>query len=162
MGLSKPAPPSIAAGACAVCSNPFPRRVKFGYLPATHSLARGSTEVLPAAARGSVAATGIARLVQLATSYGLAALPLFALGIVGLVGAIRRPETAGGPAVIRSLHVPALVYVTTVFALVGAGAYTGSHRYLYPALPSLALLAAAAPGRQPPRAPAGAPPAGAL
>jgi len=33
--------------------------------------------------------------------------------------------------------------------LVAAGLYTGSHRYLYPVLPSLALLAAAALDRQP-------------
>jgi hypothetical protein len=34
--------------------------------------------------------------------------------------------------------------VAAVFTLVATGAYTGSHRYLYPALPSMALLAAAA------------------
>jgi hypothetical protein len=34
--------------------------------------------------------------------------------------------------------------VAVIFALVATGAYTGSHRYLYPALPSLALLAAGA------------------
>jgi cellulose synthase/poly-beta-1,6-N-acetylglucosamine synthase-like glycosyltransferase len=136
--------------------------LQFGYMPATHSLARGSTEVLSAAARGSIAAGSLARLVELATTYGLAALPLLALGIVGLVGAIRRPETAGGPAAIRFLHIPALVYLATVFALVGAGAYTGSHRYLYPALPSLALLAAAALDRQPAVARVGAAAAGAL
>ncbi|OLC14306.1 MAG: hypothetical protein AUH32_06035 [Actinobacteria bacterium 13_1_40CM_66_12] len=161
-GLRKRSAHSIPAAAWAVPALALLVVLQFGYLPATHSLARGSTEVLSAAARGSVAATGIARLVQLATSYGLAALPLFALGIVGLVGAIRRPETAGGPAVIRFLHVPALVYLTTVFALVGAGAYTGSHRYLYPALPSLALLAAAALDRQPAVARVGAAAAGAL
>jgi hypothetical protein len=100
--------------------------------------------------------------VELATTYGLAALPLFAFGIVGLVGAIRRPDAAGGPAAMRFLHIPALVYLATVLALIGAGAYTGSHRYLYPALPSLALLAAAALDRQPAVARLGAAAAGAL
>ena len=160
--LSKRSAHSIPAAAWAVPALALLVVLQFGYLPATHSLARGSTEVLSAAARGSVAATGLARVVQLATTYGLAALPLFVLGIVGLVGAIRRPETAGGPAAIRFLHVPALVYLATVFTLVGAGAYTGSHRYLYPALPSLALLAAAALGRQPAVARLGAAAAGAL
>jgi len=36
------------------------------------------------------------------------------------------------------------VYLVAVFGLVTIGAYTGSHRYLYPALPALALVAAAA------------------
>jgi hypothetical protein len=153
---------SIPAAAWAVPALALLVVLQFGYLPATHSLARGSTEVVSAAARGSVPAASLARLVELATTYGLAALPLFALGIVGLVGAIRHPETAGGPAAIRFLHVPALVYLATVFALVGTGAYTGSHRYLYPALPSLALLAAAALDRQPAVARLGAAAAGAL
>jgi hypothetical protein len=42
------------------------------------------------------------------------------------------------------------VYLAAVFGLVAIGAYTGSHRYLYPALPSLALLAAAALDRYAP------------
>src|SRR5260370_69038 len=46
--------------------------------------------------------------------------------------------------------------------LVAAGAYSGSHRYLYPALPSLALLAAAALDRQSALARLGAVAAGAL
>jgi len=160
--LGKRSAHSIPAAAWAVPALALLVVLQFGYLPATHSLARGSTEVLSAAARGSVAATSLARLVELTTTYGLAALPLFALGIVGLVGAIRRPETAGGPAAIRFLHIPSLVYLATVFALVGAGGYTGSHRYLYPALPSLALLAAAALDRQPAVARLGAAAAGAL
>ena len=152
----------IPAAAWAVPALALLLVLQFGYMPATHSLARGTAEVVSAAARGSVAAAGLTRLVELATTYGLATLPLFALGIVGLVGAIRRPETAGGPSVIRLLHVPALVYLAAVFTLVGAGAYTGSHRYLYPALPSLALLAAAALDRQPAVARLGAAAAGAL
>src|SRR5260370_257538 len=107
--LRKRSARSIPAAAWAVPALALLVVLQFGYLPATHSLARGSTEVLSAAARGSVAATSLARLVELATTYGLAALPLFVLGIVGLVGAIRPPETAGGPVAIRFLHVPALV-----------------------------------------------------
>src|SRR2546423_8205269 len=45
---------------------------------------------------------------------------------------------------IRSLHAPAMVFLGAVIGLVAFGACTGSHRYLYPALPSLALLAAVA------------------
>src|SRR5258707_14148207 len=160
--LRKRSAHSIPAAAWAVPALALLVGLQFGYLPATHSLARGSAEVLSAAARGSVAATSLERLVQLATTYRLAALPLFVLDIVGLVGAIRRPETAGRPATIRFLHVPALVYLATVFALVGAGAYPGSHRNPHPALPSLALLAAAALDRQPAVARLGAAAAGAL
>jgi cellulose synthase/poly-beta-1,6-N-acetylglucosamine synthase-like glycosyltransferase len=122
--------------------------VQLGYAPATHSIARGSAEVLSATARGSIPGGALARLLELTTTFGLAALPLFALGLVGLVWAVRRPEAVGGPDALRFLHVPAMVYLLAVFGLVAAGAYSGSHRYLYPALPSLALLAAAALDRQ--------------
>ena len=44
---------------------------------------------------------------------------------------------------------PALAYLATVFGLVAVGAYTRSHRYIYPALPALALLAAAVLDRHP-------------
>ena len=160
--FNKRAAHSIPAAAWAVPALALLVVLQVGYAPATHSITRGSAEVLSAAARGSVAAGSLERLLELARTYGLAALPLFALGLVGLVGAIRRPETAGGPAVLRFLHVPALVYLGAVFALVAVGAYTGSHRYLYPALPSLALLAAAALDRQPAVARLGAAAAGAL
>jgi hypothetical protein len=136
--------------------------VQLGYAPASHSIARGSVEVLSATARGSIPGGALARLLELTTTFGLAALPLFALGLVGLVWAVRRPESIGGSAPLRFLHVPALVYLVAVFALVGAGAYSGSHRYLYPALPSLALLAAAALDRQHALARLGAVGAGAL
>jgi len=135
--------------------------MQLGYAPAGHSLARGSAEVLSATARGSIPDGSMARLLELASTFGLAALPLFALGLVGLVGATRRPHTTDGAA-LRFLHVPALVYLGAVFGLVAVGAYSGSHRYLYPALPSLALLAAAALDRQPALARLGAAAAGAL
>lgn len=136
--------------------------VQLGYAPATHSIARGSAEVLSATARGSIPGGALARLLELTTTFGLAALPLFALGLVGAVRAIRRQESVGGPAAMRFLHVPAMVYLLAVLGLVAAGAYSGSHRYLYPALPSLALLAAAALDRQHALARLGAVAAGAL
>ena len=136
--------------------------VQLGYAPASHSVARGSAEVLSAAARGSIPGGALARLLELTTTFGLAALPLFALGLVGLAWAVRRPESVGGPAALRFLHVPAMVYLVAVVGLVAAGAYSGSHRYLYPALPSLTLLAAAALDRQHALARLGAVAAGAL
>jgi hypothetical protein len=42
-----------------------------------------------------------------------------------------------------------VTYLVAIVVLVGAGVYSGSHRYLYLALPSLALLAAGALDRQP-------------
>jgi glycosyltransferase involved in cell wall biosynthesis len=111
---------------------------------ASNSLTRGSREVVSAIARGSLSGDPFARTSELVTTFGLAALPLFALAAVGLVVAIRRRDAA-----LRVVHAPALVYLVAVVVLVAAGLYTGSHRYLYPVLPSLALLAAAALDRQP-------------
>jgi hypothetical protein len=130
--------------------------LQLGFAPASHSVARGSIEVVSATARGSVAGGALARLLEVTGTFGLAALPLFAFALVGLVLAVRRPEVVGGIARLRFLHVPAVVYLAIVFALVAAGAYSGSHRYLYPALPSLALLAAAALDRHTSLARAGA------
>ncbi|HZC77378.1 MAG TPA: glycosyltransferase, partial [Ktedonobacterales bacterium] len=98
--------------------------LQLGYAPAVHSVTRGSAEVLSATARGSIPAGLAARLVELAATYGLAALPLFALGLVGLAGAFRRPDTVGGPVALRFLHVPALVYLGAIFTLVAVGAYS--------------------------------------
>jgi Glycosyltransferase like family 2 len=110
--------------------------LQLGFAPASHSVARGSLEVASATARGSLQPGALARVAELAQTFGLAALPLFVFGALGLRGASKRA--------LRFLHVPALVYLLAVFGLVAIGAYTGSHRYLYPALPSLALLAAGA------------------
>lgn len=123
--------------------------LQLGFAPASHSLARGSMEVVSATARGSLSGGATGRLLELVGTYGLAALPLFALGLFGLGLAVRGTESAGGMARLRFLYVPALVYLAAVFALVAGGAYTGSHRYLYPALPAFALLAAAVLDRQP-------------
>jgi cellulose synthase/poly-beta-1,6-N-acetylglucosamine synthase-like glycosyltransferase len=110
-----------------------------GLPPISRSLGRGAQEVASAIARGSLSGDPFARASEVASTFGLAALPLVVLGSVGLVVAVRQPSAA-----LRYLHVPALVYLAAILVLVGVGAYTGSHRYLYPALPSLALLAAAA------------------
>jgi hypothetical protein len=119
--------------------------LQLGFAPASHSVARGSIEVASATTRGSIPAGALARVAELALTYGRAALPLFVFGAVGLWLAVaRRRSPIGDRATVRFLHFPALVYLAAVFGLVAIGAYTGSHRYLYPALPSLALLAAAA------------------
>jgi hypothetical protein len=121
--------------------------LQLGFAPASHSLTRGSVEVLSATARGSIAGDAIGRLTELVGTFGLAALPLFVLGAVGLIAVIRKRPAER--AALGFLYVPALVYLAAVVGLVTFGAYTGSHRYLYPALPSLALLAAAALDRHP-------------
>src|SRR5258708_4783398 len=118
--------------------------LQLGFAPATHSVARGSLEVASATTRGSIPGGALARVAELALTYGRAALPLFAFGAAGLLMIVRRRSSETDRATLRFLHFPALVYLAAVFGLVAIGAYTGSHRYLYPALPSLALLAAAA------------------
>jgi len=120
--------------------------LQFGFAPASHSVARGSLEVISATARGSLPAGALARVSELATTYGVAALPLAAFAAVGIVFAIRHHTTA----LWRFVYVPAACYLAAVFGLVAAGAYSGSHRYLYPALPAIALLAAAALDRYAP------------
>jgi glycosyl transferase family 2 len=114
--------------------------LQLGFAPASHSVVRGTVEVMSASARGSIPSGAAARLLELTSTFGLAALPVFVFGAVGVVTALRAHATA----VWRFVYVPAIVYLIAVFALVGLGAYTGSHRYLYPALPAMALLAAAA------------------
>ncbi|HYS97565.1 MAG TPA: glycosyltransferase [Candidatus Dormibacteraeota bacterium] len=112
--------------------------LQLGFAPVTNSIARGSIEVMSASVRGSIPAVGLERVLELGTTFGLAALPLFALGLVGAVTSLRGRRTETW----RFVYFPALAYLGVVFALVAAGAYSGSHRYLYPALPALALLAA--------------------
>ncbi len=124
--------------------------LQLGFAPATHSVARGSLELASATTRGSIPSGALARVTELALTYGRAALPLIAFGAVGLWMVGHRWSSGLDRAAVRFLHFPALVYLTAVFGLVAIGAYTGSHRYLYPALPSLALLAAAALDRYAP------------
>ncbi|HET7338107.1 MAG TPA: glycosyltransferase [Candidatus Dormibacteraeota bacterium] len=114
--------------------------LQFGFAPASHSVTRGTLEVMSATARGSIAASGLSRLFELGSTFGLAALPLFVFGAIGAVFALKRQPIAAW----RFVYAPAIVYLIAVFGLVALGVYTGSHRYLYPALPALALLAAAA------------------
>ena len=124
--------------------------LQLGFAPATNSVARGSIEVASATTRGSIPAGALARVAELALTYGRAALPLFVFGAVGLWIVVHRRSSGLDRATVRFLHFPALIYLAAVFGLVAIGAYTGSHRYLYPALPSLALLAAAALDRYAP------------
>jgi len=124
--------------------------LQLGFAPATHSVARGSLELASATTRGSIPSGALARVAELALTYGRAALPLFAFGAVGLWMVVHRWSSGLDRATVRFLHFPALVYLAAVFGLVAIGAYSGSHRYLYPALPSLALLAAAALDRYAP------------
>jgi cellulose synthase/poly-beta-1,6-N-acetylglucosamine synthase-like glycosyltransferase len=118
--------------------------LQLGFAPASHSVARGSLEVVSATARGSLPVGGLARVAELTRTFGLAALPLFAFGGLGLWTTVRSAVSDRERSTIRFLHAPAMVFLAAVICLVAIGAYSGSHRYLYPALPSLALLAAAA------------------
>jgi cellulose synthase/poly-beta-1,6-N-acetylglucosamine synthase-like glycosyltransferase len=118
--------------------------LQLGFAPASHSFARGSLEMGSAAARGSLPTGALGRLAEVTRTFGLAALPLFAFAALGLWNSVRRPSYQQERPTARFLHAPALVYLAAVIGLMTIGAYTGSHRYLYPALPSLALLAAGA------------------
>ena len=137
---ARPAPFRARAIAWAVPAFAVLVFLQLGFAPASHSVARGTVEVMSATARGSIPSGALARLAELASTYGVAAVPLFALGVVGLIPAIRgRPSKSW-----LFLYGPALVYLAAIFGLVAMGVYSGSHRYLYPALPALALLAAGA------------------
>jgi cellulose synthase/poly-beta-1,6-N-acetylglucosamine synthase-like glycosyltransferase len=119
----------------------------FGF--ASHSAARGALEAASAATRGSLPSSGSVRGAQFLWFLVVASLPLVALTPVGLVSAIRRlagPGDAdeGDAFLLRTVHLPSLLYLGCVTALVASGVYSGSHRYYYPALPALALLAASA------------------
>jgi cellulose synthase/poly-beta-1,6-N-acetylglucosamine synthase-like glycosyltransferase len=111
----------------------------FGF--ASHSVARGAQEAASAALRGSLPASGVLRVLDFWRYLGLASLPLLLLAPLGLVLKLRGGEDRF---LLRVLHLPSLVYLGSLTALVGSGVYSGSHRYYYPALPALALLAAAA------------------
>jgi len=106
-----------------------------------HSLSRAASEVTSAAARGSVGADPATRGLQFLGFFALASLPVVVLAPLGFVRDLHDPAARRRLAI---LHAPALLYLAAVAALVFLGIYTGSHRYLYPALPSLALLAATA------------------
>ena len=64
--------------------------LQLGFAPATHSVARGSLELASATTRGSIPGGALARVAQLAVTYGRAALPLFVFGALGLWMVVRR------------------------------------------------------------------------
>ena len=113
-------------------------QVVFGF--ASHSVARAAVEVSSATTRGSLPTDPLVRGGSFLGYFALASLPIVALAPIGLLRALR-----GRPLTLVAL--PSLLYLLLVAALVFAGVYTGSHRYYYPALPGLALAAAAAVDR---------------
>jgi hypothetical protein len=119
--------------------------LQLGFEPATHSAARAAVESASAVSRGSVSGEALGRLGAFGGYFVVATLPLLVLAPFGVAAELR----AGGAARLRLLYLPAALYLAAVAALVAAGVYTGSHRYYYPALPALALLAAAALDRVP-------------
>jgi cellulose synthase/poly-beta-1,6-N-acetylglucosamine synthase-like glycosyltransferase len=114
----------------------------FGF--ASHSVARAAVEVGSATARGSASGGPFTRAGQFLGYFAIASLPLVLLVPVGLAAALRRPAIDRR---VLLIGLPSLLYLGLVTALVFAGVYTGSHRYYYPALPGLVLLAAGAAGR---------------
>jgi hypothetical protein len=141
-GLRKRSPPRLRMPGIAWATPAIALLVllQLGFAPASRSVARGTVEVVSATTRGSIPAGPVARLLELTTNYGLATLPLIAFALIGIFIAVRGHAAP----MWRFVYGPALLYMAVVFGLVATGTYTGSHRYLYPALPSIALLAAAA------------------
>jgi cellulose synthase/poly-beta-1,6-N-acetylglucosamine synthase-like glycosyltransferase len=115
-------------------------QLRFGF--ASHSLARGMVEVASASSRGSLAASPPARGGSFLGYFALASLPLVALAPLGLARSLRSRAVV-------LLYAPSAAYLGVVTALVWTGAYSGSHRYYYLALPAAALLAAAGLDRLP-------------
>jgi hypothetical protein len=113
--------------------------LQFAFAPAAHSVARASLEAGSAAARGDFVPGLLPRVEDFGGWFLVSAAPLVLLAPAGLLRALR----ARSP-LLTTLHAPALLYLLVVTVLVGAGVYTGSHRYYVLALPSLAILAAAA------------------
>ena len=120
--------------------------LQLAFGPATHSVARAAVEVASATDRGSLAAGPGGRGFEFAGWFLAATLPLAVLAPLGFAAELR---SEAGRRRLRFLHLPATVYLGAVLFLVWAGVYTGSHRYYYPALPALALLAGAAIERRP-------------
>ena len=116
----------------------------FGF--ASHSVARAAAEVTSATGRGSVSAAPLARTAQFLGYFALASIPLVALIPLGLRAVVGDRRGSNGRTLLL-VAVPSVLYLAIVTALVGTGVYSGSHRYYYPALPGLALLAAAAADR---------------
>jgi cellulose synthase/poly-beta-1,6-N-acetylglucosamine synthase-like glycosyltransferase len=110
----------------------------FGF--ASHSVARAAVEVGSATARGDLTTDPLLRGGSFLGYFALASLPIVILAPFGFLRTLR-----GRPLTLVAL--PSLFYLLLVTGLIVAGIYTGSHRYYYPALPGLALAAAAAVDR---------------
>jgi cellulose synthase/poly-beta-1,6-N-acetylglucosamine synthase-like glycosyltransferase len=110
-------------------------QVVFGF--ASHSVARAAVEVSSATARGSLPTDPLVRGGSFLGYFALASVPMVALAPFGFLRGL-------GGRLMTLVALPSLLYLLLVAALVFAGVYTGSHRYYYPALPGLALAAAAA------------------
>lgn len=106
---------------------------------ASNSLLRAALEANSAATRGSIPLPTLSRAVEFIAYLAWASLPIAVFAPFGF-----RQFWKSDPSLTRLLIAPSLLYLAAVTALVGVGAYSGSHRYYYPALPGLAILAAAA------------------
>lgn len=118
--------------------------IEAGFAPAAHSVARAAEEVSSAGARGSLPLGPMARAAEFLRFGGIGLAPLLLLAPLGAAAEMR---SAAGRTRVRLLHLPAALYLAAIVVLVTAGFYSGSHRYLYLAVPSLALLSAAAVDR---------------
>ena len=107
----------------------------------SHSVARAAGEVASATARGGVAPDAGLRGGSFLWYFMLASLPLIVLAPFGLRVELQQPL---GRDRLRLLYAPAFLFLGATTALVWVGLYTGSHRYYFPVLPALALLAAGA------------------
>jgi hypothetical protein len=96
-----------------------------------------------AMARGSLATNMLSRDGALFGWFALASVPMVLGAAVGAAIELRDGSRR------RLLYAPLLPYLGLTAAIVFAGVYVGSHRQYYPALPGLALLAAAACDRLP-------------
>ncbi|MHB8573307.1 MAG: glycosyltransferase [Candidatus Dormibacteria bacterium] len=108
----------------------------FGF--ATHSTARAAQESAAAVIRGSISPDAGQRLSMFSGYFGLSSLALLPALPGSVLAALRRHVVTAVPAA------ASLLYLIAVLTLVAGGVYTGSHRYLYVALPPLAVAAALA------------------
>ena len=106
---------------------------------ATHSVMRAAVEASSASARNSIPVQPVTRAAAFVGYLAVASLPV---AVFAPFGFLRSPK--GDWAITRLLYAPSLLYLGVVIGLVGLGIYSGSHRYYYPALPALAIIAAAA------------------
>ncbi len=110
---------------------------------ASHSVAHTADDAGLAMARGSLATHVLSRDGAVFGWFALASVPMVVGAAVGVAIELRDGSRR------RLLYEPLLPYLGFTAALAIAGVYVGSHLYYYPALPGLALLAAAAYDRMP-------------